>query len=128
VCLQAYSAVAVGARCTVLEVAFYDAAHMGKLAAYLVMPACEQFHFQQMISVGICNVGVAQLGKFCLGPGFAGDEALVQFFVTLHPIFQQALLLGGWRTAQGQVSLVHFSVAEHGIHPFQGFGCLGKDA
>ena len=72
---------------------------MGKLAADLVMSAGEKFHFQKMVAVGVGNVAVAQFREFCFGAGFAGDEALVEFLVPLHPILQQAFRLGGRGTA-----------------------------
>jgi len=99
-----------------------------ELAAYLMMAAGQQLHFQQKVSVSIRKVAVAKLCKLGFGPGFAGDETLVQFFVALHPVFQQALLFGRRSTAQGQIGLVHLTVAEHRVQPFQGLGCLGKDA
>ncbi len=93
VSLQADASVGIGTGCAVFQVSLDGAAYVGELAAYLVMPSGEEFHFQKMVAVGVANVTVAQFGELRFGPGLACDETLVQFLVALHPVFQQTFLL-----------------------------------
>jgi hypothetical protein len=128
VCLQADASVGVRARCAVFQVAFYGAADMRELAAYLVVPSREEFHFQEMVPFRVGDMAVTQSGQFGLRSGLSGYETLVQAFIALHPVFQQAFFFGRCRAAKGKVCLVNLPVAKHGVQPFKGFGCLGEDA
>ena len=125
--MQADAAVRVGTWCTVFEVALDGAAHVGQLAAYLVVPACEQLHFEQGVAFGTLHETVAQPGQLGALGALAHYVALILLFVARQPVFQQALLVPRFAAAQGQVDLVHGAFPEHGCHALQGLGCLGKD-
>ena len=62
--LEADAAVGIRTRRAVLEVALDRAAHVGELAADLVVPAGQQFHFDEMIAVRVGKVPVAEAGEF----------------------------------------------------------------
>ena len=95
VSLEAYPSVRVRTRRSIFEVSLDGTAHMRQLAAYLMMAAGEQLHFQKEIAFRVRNVAVAQFGKLGLGAGFPGYEALVEFLVALQPVFQHSFLPGG---------------------------------
>ena len=90
-CLKADASVRIGTWGSIFQVALDAAAHMCQLATYLMVPASEEFHLQQMVAVGVCYMPVTQSCQFCLGAGFTGDETLIQFFIPLHPVFKKAL-------------------------------------
>ena len=69
--LKAYSSVRIGTRCPVFEIPLDGASHVGELAAYLVMAAGEQFDLQEMITLRVGYVPVAQLREFGPGPRLA---------------------------------------------------------
>ena len=79
--MQADAAVRVGTGCAVFEVALNGAAHVRQLAAYLVVPACEQFHFEQGVAFGALHKAVAQPGQLGARGAFAHYVALVLLFV-----------------------------------------------
>ena len=60
---QRDASVGIAARRSVLQVALYGAAHVGKLAAYLVMSSGFQLNLQQVIPVGF---GFNRIGEDCL--------------------------------------------------------------
>ena len=43
--METDASVRIGARCPVFQVAFYDTTHIGKLAAYLMVPAGQKLDF-----------------------------------------------------------------------------------
>ena len=50
-CYQRYAPVWVAAFVAIFQVAFYRAAYGRQLGADLVLPACQQRHFQEVIAV-----------------------------------------------------------------------------
>ena len=60
--MQGDAAVGIGARGAVLEISLDDASHACELAAYLVMPAREKFHLDEVVTLGRAEITVAEPG------------------------------------------------------------------
>jgi len=116
--LQADPSVGVGARCAVFEVPLYRATGVAQLAAYLVMPAGEEFDFYEMIPVCAEDISVVESGQFCirtrlvLGAGCC-HVGLVLLFVADQPVFQMSFRWLWSLAAESPVFFVDFPVPEH---------------
>ena len=71
--VKANAAVRIGTGRPVFEVTFDRAAQMAQLAAYLMVTAGEQLHFQKMVLVSASDVLVIQLCQFRVRPS-CGDN------------------------------------------------------
>ena len=123
--METDASVPVGAWCAVFEVPFYRASHTGKLAADLVVAACEQLHFQQVVTVAVAHKPIAQACQLGIRP-FPGDIGLVLLLIPHHPVLQFSLRDSGSIAAQGPIGFVYIAVPEHSCKPFQSLGSLGK--
>ena len=120
---QAYAAVGVGAFGPVLEVPFDGAAHVGKLAADLVVPAGVQLHFQQEITVCGLDEGVFEAGFLSV----LGHIGFVLGFVAHQVVRERVAVFGRAVGGKGPVCLVDFSFPEHLVQALQGLGGFGKE-
>ncbi len=126
--MQRDAPIRIGAWRPVFQVALYDAAHPCQLAAYLVMPAREQLHLDEVVALRRAEIAVAQpreLGVAVPAAGL-GYEGLVEFLVADEPVLKLALRGRGGGAAEGPVCLVYLTVPEHRRHPLQRLGCLGE--
>ena len=88
------AAVRVGALGAVLEVSLDGAAHVGELAADLVMAAGEELHFHEVVALGALQIRVLELCLLGLSPGTLGDEGLVELLVAREPVREEGGLRG----------------------------------
>ena len=126
--VEADSSVRVGTRSSVFEVALDRAAQVAELAAYLVVPAGEQFNLYKMIAVGAPKVFIVEFGE--LGSVSSGGDYIgfVLLFVADKPVFKMAFWSLWLRTAQRPVGLVRLRSAEGFAEPAECLGCLGENA
>ena len=94
---------------------------MAQLAAYLMVPPCEEFYLQQVVSVSAPKVTVVEFCQFSACLSGWNHIGLVLFLIAKQPVFQMPLVGRRPIAAQGPVSLVNFSFSEHLGQPFQGF-------
>ena len=123
------ASVRIGTRSSIFKVSLYRTAHVGKLAAYLMVTAGEQFHFKQKIPFRLTNVFIYELCQFCIladdtGTAYVG---FVLLFISPEHSFEQAFLLGRLVAYQRPVDLRDIAVTEHGVEAFESLGSLGKD-
>ena len=119
---QAYAAVGVGALGAVLEVSLDGTAHVGQLAADLVVPAGVQFHFQKEVALGGLDEGVLEFGLFAV----LGHVRFVLGLVAYQVVYERVAVFRGPIGREGPVGLVDFSFAEHFVEALQGLGGFGK--
>ena len=119
---EAYAAVRVGAFGSVLEIPFDGAAHVGQLAADLVVPAGVQFHFQQEIAVCGLDEGVFEAGLLAV----FSHIGFVLGFVSDQVVREGVAVFGRAVGGEGPVGFVDFPFPEHLVKAFQGFGGFGK--
>ena len=124
---QRDASVGIAARRSVLQVALYGAAHVGKLATYLVMTTGEESHLKEHIVVRLGTQTVFQ-------DGFLGTLALLVVSITLillliadEPVGECAFLRDGVFLDNSPIGLVNVARAEHLVQTRKGFGCAGKD-
>ena len=120
---QADAAVRIGTLGAVFEVPFDGTAHVGELAADLVVPAGIEFHLQQIIAVRALDERVLQAGFFSV---FA-HIGFVLGLVAGEEVRECVAFLGRFAGREGPVGFVDFAFPEHLVQAFQGFGSFGEE-
>ena len=62
--VEGNASVRVGTRRAIFEVTLYRAAHIGKLASYLMVAACKQLYFKQEIPLCLTYIFIYELCQF----------------------------------------------------------------
>ena len=122
--LEADSSIRVGTWGSVFQIALYCATGVAQLAAYLVVPAGEEFDFYKMIPVGTDQISVVEFCEFCiltwlLFVSGCYRVSFVLFFVADEPIFQMSFRWLWFGAAECPVSFVDLTIAEHRRQSFQ---------
>ena len=89
--MQADASVRIGAWSSVFQVALDRASDIGKLAANLVVPSCQQFDFYKVISLRAVNQIISQAREpgILAGGTRAADVGFVLFLIAPHHVFKQ---------------------------------------
>ena len=111
---------------SVFEVAADGTAHFGQLATYLVMASGEQFNGQKEVAVALPHQAVAQTGFFAARHFVVVGIRLVLLLVARQPVVQLAGFLRRAVGHDGEVGLVHPSLAEQVVHARQPLAGTGK--
>ena len=111
---------------TILQIAFDGAAHLGQLTPNLVVSACEQVDFQQMIVLRSRNELVVQDGLLRPRHFVVIRITLVLLLVFEQPVCERCLGLRRTILRDGPIGLVHLARPKHVVQPRQCFRCFGK--
>ena len=124
---QRYAAIGIASRCPILQVALDGTADMRQLATYLVMPSCEQFYLDEVVTLGMIQHLIMQFSLLGVGHLLLIGVALILSFIAHDPMFEVALK--GLRAICGDrpIGLVHLPFPKHLIQSREGLGCSCKN-
>ena len=124
--MEGNAAVWIASLGSVFKVSLDGAAHLGQLAAYLVVTAGDQLYGQQVVTVGTAQQRVSQSGFFAVLYQMVVCVGFVLLLVSDQPVAQLAAFL--WRSVlhDGEVGLFYATIAKQVVHPRQGLARSGK--
>ena len=126
--MERNAAIRIGAGRPIFQVAFDRTADCRKLAADLMMSPRKKLYLYKMVAIGILQHFILETCQLRAVLFAVVSITLVLFLISVEPVLQFTFLRIGPGTYESPVSLMHVTVTEHRIEPFQALGSFGKDS